>query len=144
VSGYEFPYDRYFVESVRSTNDNTPVTQSTRPGPAEWASGATSRNSSQRGCTVSVSTGGNAFPAEASYEHNDPEAWSPILARGDRVRHARSTPENLKYVVRFGFSREEYRRASRDAVLLDSPVLDDVTITYMRRPKVLVWREVSE
>jgi len=46
--------------------------------------------------------------------------------------------------VRFGFSQEEYNRASADSVLLDSPVFDDITITYLRRPKILQWRDVSE
>jgi hypothetical protein len=68
-----------------------------------------------------------------------------ILARGGSAgRHACSTADSLGYVVRFGFSREEYRAAIADAVLLDSPVIDDITITYLRRPKILAWRDVTE
>ena len=111
----------------------------------QWEDGARSRNSSQRGCAVSINSGNVEYATEIEYEYSDPEGWEPILARGARGgQHARSTPNELKYIVRFRFSREEYRKATRDAVLLDTPVFDDISITYMRRPKVLRWRDVTQ
>ena len=144
LSDYTFPYDTYFIEAQGIGSTQSRVSQSWRPGPHEWRNGPRSRNSSQRGCTVSVLSGRSEKPTEEMYEYYDPEAWSPILAAGARNVHARSTPQDLKYVVRFGFSQEEYNRASADSVLLDSPVFDDITITYLRRPKILQWRDVSE
>ena len=94
---------------------------------------------------MSILAGASPLPTEESYEYSDPEGWEPMLAaRSAAGQHARSSPDELKYVVHFKFSKDEYRKASTDAVLLDSPVFDDITITYMRRPKILQWRDMSE
>ncbi|MFN2222992.1 MAG: hypothetical protein ACK2UH_10595, partial [Candidatus Promineifilaceae bacterium] len=88
-------------------------------------------NLRQRGITVSIFSGPSEKPTDSTYEFQDPEAWAPILTRGARNgQHARSKPEHLQYRVWFGFSDEEYTYMNRDTVCIDSPVFDDITITY--------------
>jgi hypothetical protein len=143
---YEFPYDSYFVETDDTGIRTRAVSQSWRPGRADWKNGTPqARNSSMRGCTVSIMATGASLSTNPGDEYVDPERWSPILAAGAvNGRHARSRIDELRYVVRFGLSKEETDRANGDTVLLDTPVLDDVTITYLCRPKVVAWRDVSE
>jgi hypothetical protein len=52
-------------------------------------------------------------------------------------------PGEIRYKVTFELSDAENAALGRyrDACLIDSPVFDDITITYLRRPKVLEWRE---
>jgi len=152
VDDYEFPYDTYFADTTGQSRLpdgtlRTGITQAFRPSPRDWNFDPTSRKSSQRGCQVRVDAGMGGVPTDPNEWYTNPEAWQPIT--GDRrtakpQQHARGMPANIRYMVRFRFSDEEYRNINEDTVLLDSPVFDDITITYMRRPKVLVWREVSE
>jgi hypothetical protein len=165
VEEFRFPYMTYFIDTQERGAELNRISQSWRPGRHHWCNpGGTPgskkddpqcRNSSLRGCTVRVLTGTRGgMPGDDTYVYTDPEAWSPILARGAiGGRHARSTPgeENkrfdtgLRYAVRFGLSKWEMQNgAVRDAALVDSPVFDDITITYMRRPQILSWREVTE
>ncbi len=107
--------------------------------------GVASRFSSQRGCMVKVEAGAGSFYPLGGASFEDPEAWSPIIAEPATGRHARCTPDGLRYRVYFRLSQMEYQHAVElSTSLLDTPVLDDVTITYMRRPKVLQWRDVTE
>ncbi|MHC4507260.1 MAG: hypothetical protein ACYTFI_28660, partial [Planctomycetota bacterium] len=114
----------------------------------DLARGVSSRFSSQRGCRVQIKADGVTYPSGMAY-YEDPEAWSQIIENPATGRHARSDPKNLLYRVQFRFSDLEYLDPEGGAgtsttCLLDTPVLDDVTISYMRRPKILQWRDVTE
>jgi hypothetical protein len=98
-----------------------------------------SRYSPQRGCQVQILCGPSSRPSRETYD--DPESWQQVRYSG--VLHARSWPNELRYKVIFDLSKME-DSMKRTGILLDSPVFDDITITYMRRPKVLQWREVAE
>ena len=126
--------------------------------------GVASRMSSQRGCKVKVqarnSTGGLTwFPEEKGLFYEYPEGgyedaavgctedgWQQILVDPATGEHPKCQPRDVKYKVFFRLSMKEYTEGLQNAgaVLLDTPVFDDITITYMRRPKVLEWRDVSE
>ena len=134
------------------------VTQMWRPRPEHWAmapdadretNGKRSRISSQRGCRVQIVTGASddgrgrgedTYPSGDKF-YDDPEAWEPIV--GGEGRHLKQAPGDIRYKVTFELSQLENREAGShsDAALIDSPVFDDITITYLRRPKVLEWRE---
>jgi len=136
--------------------------------------GVASRYSSQRGCKVKIyardEAGGRVwFPRDRGdfYEHpeggyEDPDdigctqdGWQQILldTKSETRQHPKCKPGDLQYKVFFRLSDLEYEEMRNDALraqiyhqaaLVDSPVFDDITITYMRRPKVLEWRDVSE
>jgi hypothetical protein len=126
--------------------------------------GVASRVSSQRGCKVKVQARNRAggltwFPARKGLFYEYPEGgyediavgctedgWQQILIDPVTKEHPKCLPRDVKYRVFFRLSMREYTGGllNKTAVLLDTPVFDDITITYMRRPKVLEWRDVSE
>jgi hypothetical protein len=125
---FEFPYDEYFADPHGSSRHES--THRTNPNRLAHKH---VRESSQRGVKVYV----------AGYEFEDPEAWAPVLD-GAGPEHLRTTASDLRYEVVFDLPEALANKHTRGAILLDTPVFDDITITYMRRPRVLQWREVSE
>jgi hypothetical protein len=158
TSQWQFNAHEYFADVTGDDKageaDRPYVTQMWRHRPEHWTlDGKRSRNSSQRGCRVQIvvgadvkGSGGLAYP-HGNVFYDDPEAWEPILdTRSDDAyegRHLKAVPGDVRYKVTFELSDRENAALirNRDACLIDSPVFDDITITYLRRPKVLEWRE---
>jgi hypothetical protein len=132
---FEFPYRTYFDPNAETrTQRKNPYLVKKEEGTVQH------RDCSQRGVKVQIDYGGGRTDF-----FEDPEAWQPVLEKKDSSAHARTTPRDLKYIVYFDLPEAKLPKAGLpDAILLDSPVFDDITITYMRRPRVLQWREVSE
>jgi hypothetical protein len=150
-SEWRFPYNEYFSDDTGEKRHNRryspyeikhPDHKGTRVPRSFWAEmnreKTRSRYSPQRGCQVQILCGASNRPSNETYV--DPENWQQVLYSG--VRHATSWPNELRYKVIFDLSVKE--KDLKSGILLDSPVFDDITITYMRRPKVLQWREVAE
>jgi hypothetical protein len=166
ASEWVFPYEKYFWD-IEGQDGPMPfsrkqVTQMWRHRPEHWEmapdasrieSYKRSRISSQRGCRVRLVIGANDlgeggvdYPSGGRY-YDDPEAWQPILEYETGAefsgRHLKAAPGDIRYRVFFELSQEENKATLThpDAAMVDSPVFDDITVTYMRRPKVLEWRD---
>ena len=111
-----------------------------------------------RSTSARVMASSRLLPSAGNRYYEDPEAdsvygaaegWQPIVddknhSPTDNV-HVKCKPSKLRYKIWLRLSEMEYGELENEnAALLDSPVFDDITVTYMRRPRVIEWREVSE
>ena len=110
--------------------------------------------------TIAEYTAGGALvitPARAGITFTDPDK---INRYGDIANASRVKASELRYRVRFRYPRDPLVDAKgdefpliapgvgtvnfRNQYLLDTPVFDDISVTYFTKPRVLSYKEVLE
>ena len=101
--------------------------------------------------TIAEYTPGGALvitPARGGVTFTDPDK---INRYGDITNASRVKASELRYRVRFRYPRDPLVDAKgvsavdfRTQYLLDTPVFDDISVTYFTKPRVLSYKEVLE
>jgi len=133
-------------------NDNTDVTPYSvnRPAPWEYKAGLAQ---SGRGVEIELLKDGGAILGGKTF--TDPAA---INSLGKSETPVLTFPSQLRYRVRFCYPVDplvDPTTTTTDAegkprvnpakqYLLDTPVFDDISVTYMLPPRILAYREVTE
>jgi hypothetical protein len=150
-----FDYIQYNMDVLPSDGEaglNAPVAALgvDRPTPVDYGG----QSHASKGVEIELidsKTPDPAAPALANKTFTNPDAFNPI---GDPATPIKVKTSQLRYRVRFRYPMDSLVAnhyginqadvTPNDYYLLDTPVFDDISITYFTKPKYLSYRQITE